>query len=90
MEERAGRGASFLLVSPPCSSQGEDEELDAALECPCGRTILADTSRGFRYKTSVPNADKILEFTACCQNNITGDEMDPGQIFPGRPFQAFG
>ena len=48
---------------------------------PCGRTILADTSHGFRYKTSVPNTDKLSAFTAWCQNHITGDEKGQAQIF---------
>jgi hypothetical protein len=49
-----------------------------------------DTSRRFRYKTSVPNTDKLAEFTAWCQSHITGDEKGQAQIFLDRLFQAFG
>ena len=44
----------------------------------------------FRYKWPVPNADKLAEFTAWCQKNITGDEKGHAQIFLDRLFQAFG
>ena len=52
-------------------------------------TILADIAGGFRYKRSVPNTDKLAEFTAWCQKNITGDEKGEAQIFLDRLFQAF-
>jgi hypothetical protein len=58
--------------------------------CPCGCTILADKAHGFRYKRSVPNTDKLAEFIAWCQKNITGDEKGQAQIFLDRLFQAFG
>ena len=38
----------------------------------------------------MPNADKLAEFTAWCQKNITGDEKGQAQIFLDRLFQAFG
>jgi hypothetical protein len=38
----------------------------------------------------MPNRDKIVEFTAWCQNHITGDEKGQAQIFLDRLFQAFG
>jgi hypothetical protein len=43
-----------------------------------------------RYKRAVPNADKLAEFTAWCQKNITGDEKGQAQIFLDRLFRAFG
>ncbi len=36
------------------------------------------------------NTDKLAEFTAWCQKNITGDEKGQAQIFLDRLFQAFG
>jgi len=57
------------------------------MEFPRRRTILADTLRGFRYKTSVPNTDKLSEFTAWGAKPITVDEKEQAQISfdaPGR------
>jgi hypothetical protein len=48
-------------------------------------TILADTSYGFRYKTSVPNTDKLSEFTAWCAKHITGDEKGSRRTFSPVP-----
>ena len=45
---------------------------------------------GLRYKLCVSNTDKLAEFTAWCQKNITGDEKGQAQIFLDRLFQAFG
>ena len=53
-------------------------------------TIFADRAHGLRYKRSVPNTDKLAEFTAWCGKNITGDEKGQAQIFLDRLFQAFG
>jgi hypothetical protein len=39
---------------------------------------------------AMPNRDKLAEFTAWCQKNITGDEKGQAQIFLDRLFQAFG
>lgn len=52
--------------------------------------ILADTARRFHYKCSVPNTDKLAEFTAWCRKHVTGDEKAQAQIFLDRLFQAFG
>jgi hypothetical protein len=38
----------------------------------------------------MPSRDKLAEFTAWCQKNITGDEKGQAQIFLDRLFQAFG
>jgi hypothetical protein len=38
----------------------------------------------------VSNTDKLAEFTAWCEKNITGDEKGQAQIFLDRLFQAFG
>ena len=38
----------------------------------------------------MPNTDKLAEFAAWCQKNITGDEKGQAQIFLDRLFQAFG
>ena len=38
----------------------------------------------------MPNTDKLAEFTAWCQKNITGDEKGQAQIFLDRLFRAFG
>jgi len=43
-----------------------------------------------RYKRAVPNADKLAEFAAWRQKNITGDEKGQAQISLDRLFQAFG
>ena len=48
-----------------------------------GPSILADTSRGFRYKTFVPNTNKLPEFVAWLAKYITGDEKAQAQIFSG-------
>jgi len=37
----------------------------------------------------VPNTDKLAEFIAWCQKNISGDEKGQAQIFLDRLFQAF-
>jgi hypothetical protein len=58
--------------------------------CPCGRTIVADTLRGFRYKASVPNTDKLTDFVAWCGKHITGNKKGQAQIFRDRLLQAFG
>jgi len=34
--------------------------------------------------------EKLVEFIAWCQKNITGDEKGQAQIFLDRLFQAFG
>ena len=66
----------------------------AKLPCRCAivfrprRTILADTSRGFRYRTSVPNIDKLAEFVAWCQSHIAGDEKGQAQIFLDCPCEG--
>ncbi len=36
------------------------------------------------------NSDKLAEFAACGQKNITGDEKGQDHIFFDRLFQAFG
>lgn len=38
----------------------------------------------------MPSREKLSEFTAWCQNHITGDEKGQAQIFLDRLFQAFG
>ena len=38
----------------------------------------------------MPSREKLAEFTAWCQKNITGDEKGQAQIFLDRFFQAFG
>jgi hypothetical protein len=38
----------------------------------------------------MPSREKLAEFTAWCQKNITGDEKGQAQIFLDRLFQAFG
>lgn len=38
----------------------------------------------------MPSREKLTEFTAWCQNHITGDEKGQAQIFLDRLFQAFG
>jgi hypothetical protein len=38
----------------------------------------------------MPSREKLAEFTAWCQNHITGDEKGQAQIFLDRLFQAFG
>src|SRR5450756_2890476 len=38
----------------------------------------------------MPNREKLAEFVAWCQKNITGDEKSHSQIFLDRLFQAFG
>jgi hypothetical protein len=38
----------------------------------------------------MPSGEKLAEFTAWCQKNITGDEKGQAQIFLDRLFQAFG
>lgn len=61
-----------------------------AANCSAPRLIvLADTSSGFRYKPPVPNTQRLAEFTAWCEKNITGDEKGQAQIFLDRLFQAF-
>ena len=39
---------------------------------------------------AMPSRDKLSEFTAWCQNHITGDEKGQAQIFLDRLFQGFG
>jgi len=48
-----------------------------------GPSILADTLRGFRYKTFVPNKGKLSGFTAWCAKHITVNEKAQAQIFSG-------
>ncbi len=38
----------------------------------------------------MPSPEKLTEFVAWCQLNITGDEKGQAQIFLDRLFQAFG
>jgi type II restriction/modification system DNA methylase subunit YeeA len=38
----------------------------------------------------MPSREKLVEFAAWCQKNITGDEKGQAQIFLDRLFQAFG
>ena len=38
----------------------------------------------------MPSLDKLIEFTAWCQQHLTGDEKGQAQIFLDRLFQAFG
>ena len=38
----------------------------------------------------MPSREKLAEFVAWCQKNITGDEKGQAQIFLDRLFQAFG
>jgi hypothetical protein len=38
----------------------------------------------------MPSREKLAEFTAWCQKNVTGDEKSQAQIFLDRLFQAFG
>ncbi|MCU0784278.1 MAG: class I SAM-dependent DNA methyltransferase [Verrucomicrobia bacterium] len=38
----------------------------------------------------MPNRDKLAEFVAWCDKNVTGDEKGQAQIFLDRLFQAFG
>jgi hypothetical protein len=47
-----------------------------------------DTSRRFRYKTFVPNIDKLSEFVAWCQQHITGDEKGQAPAWSSAGFTA--
>ena len=38
----------------------------------------------------MPSAEKLAEFVAWCQKNVTGDEKGQAQIFLDRLFQSFG
>jgi hypothetical protein len=38
----------------------------------------------------MPSGEKLTEFTAWCQKNITGDEKGEAQIFLDHLFLAFG
>ena len=53
--------------------------------CRRGFTILADTSRGFRYKASVPNTDQRSEFSAGCVEHITKDEKRQARFLSDTP-----
>jgi hypothetical protein len=43
-----------------------------------------------RTVNSMPSGEKLTEFTAWCQKNITGDEKGEAQIFLDHLFLAFG